>query len=713
MQDEIQVTSQWKCGLRRRIQSDRRKQSLLCGACTVIRSWVLYIPVLFLLLTAASARAVTYYVSASEGSDAYDGRSENTPWKSIAKVNSAQLAPGDSLLFRRGDVWKDAVLLYFMESGTAEQPIFIGSYGMGDRPIITDITPLAESGDSLRWITTGGNIWRIRCAETPGRLWLDGIEVLRAPIAADVGTTNSQSEFEWWHHSSADSTLLLYSPQNPATVWRLIEGNHPAGVMALYRCEHIIIDGLDFRGGRWSTVYGGACAWITFRNCSVGYGHSGLTLTSSDTVASAHHVMIENCTFDSGMRFRYGLSSLGASSGIDATKRGSEDGIHFGGSVNNCVVRNSNFTGWGHVAINCYAPDSTRDGVYANLFHDNSFTGSNISYARPFATDGAEGKCHHNEFRGNVIKDHTVRSQINGSDNWVHHNIFDGMTTSPAKYFGTEGSGQGILMSVYGQNLVCRSNRIEHNLFLRTSEAAVALWSHGFPNKVRGNLIRNNIFFDTGYATAHAADSGVAVLMRDTLEVFGNVVQNNCMYSPRSSEYFAVKYYGTMVSAGQFNLRDGRHGNTISGNFQADPLFVNPAVGDYHLRTASPCIDAGMRIPDITRDLEGNPVYSGTTPDVGPYEYTGPSSVNHIALPSFRSAVYPNPCRGEATITIQTRLRNLTLEVYNIRGELVTERRDISGDSIMLRTENLPHGIYYYRVMEPLHVAAAGVFVKH
>jgi len=72
------------------------------------------------------------------------------------------------------------------------------------------------------------------------------------------------------------------------------------------------------------------------------------------------------------------------------------------------------------------------------------------------------------------------------------------------------------------------------------------------------------------------------------------------------------------------------------GNIDADPLFADPAAGDYRLSPGSPCIDAGNNDavpPEITTDLDGNPRFvddpatddtgQGTPPivDMGAYEF--------------------------------------------------------------------------------------------
>ena len=93
--------------------------------------------------TPASAAATTYYVSAA-GNDSNSGTSSLTPWKSLAKVNSKVLAPGDTVSFRRGDTWTGGIVT--TQSGTSTAPITLNGYGSGNQPTITG----GKSGNCIR-----------------------------------------------------------------------------------------------------------------------------------------------------------------------------------------------------------------------------------------------------------------------------------------------------------------------------------------------------------------------------------------------------------------------------------------------------------------------------------------------------------------------------------------------------------------------------------
>ena len=77
-------------------------------------------------------------------------------------------------------------------------------------------------------------------------------------------------------------------------------------------------------------------------------------------------------------------------------------------------------------------------------------------------------------------------------------------------------------------------------------------------------------------------------------------------------------YAGGFVLASYSDVEGGFAG---VGNIDTDPLFVDAAVGDYHLQAGSPCIDAADPLTTLTEDIEGNPRPAGSGYDMGAYEY--------------------------------------------------------------------------------------------
>lgn len=79
------------------------------------------------------AAAAVYYCDPA-GSDANDGRSAQTPWRSLAQIGRTTFAPGDQVRFKAGGAWTGQ--LAPRGSGTAGAPILLDRYGEGPNPRI-------------------------------------------------------------------------------------------------------------------------------------------------------------------------------------------------------------------------------------------------------------------------------------------------------------------------------------------------------------------------------------------------------------------------------------------------------------------------------------------------------------------------------------------------------------------------------------------------
>ena len=68
----------------------------------------------------------TYYVSAS-GNDGKSGLSPAAAWRSIDRVNTQTLKPGDTILFQGGKTFSGSIYVPSTEGGTAKKPVvFVG-----------------------------------------------------------------------------------------------------------------------------------------------------------------------------------------------------------------------------------------------------------------------------------------------------------------------------------------------------------------------------------------------------------------------------------------------------------------------------------------------------------------------------------------------------------------------------------------------------------
>ena len=260
-----------------------------------------------------SPNAKVYYVSA-DGNDEADGLSPQTSWRSIDKVNSAELEAGSFVRFRRGDIWRGQIC--------TSKGVTYTAYGEGEKPRL--YASPEDGADPNKWFPTEKeNIWRYNgWQEDIGTIVFDhgtahGIKcVIRRE--ADGSTWNNTTgepfadwrdlttDLHFWHELS-NGNVYLYSRENPGSRFSSIEfsikrhgfitrgpdvtidnfcvryvGSHGVGVgttqgLTVQNCEFHWIGGSiqseGIYGRNYGTRYGnaveiyGGCDRYTVRNC--------------------------------------------------------------------------------------------------------------------------------------------------------------------------------------------------------------------------------------------------------------------------------------------------------------------------------------------------------------------------------------------------------------------------------------------------------------
>ncbi len=88
-----------------------------------------------------------YYVS-NNGNDENDGRTPETAWKTVARINvSTELMPGDVVYFERGGEWRGTTL-------KTKQGVSYSAYGEGEKPIL-NISPF-DGAKTGTWTAVEG-----------------------------------------------------------------------------------------------------------------------------------------------------------------------------------------------------------------------------------------------------------------------------------------------------------------------------------------------------------------------------------------------------------------------------------------------------------------------------------------------------------------------------------------------------------------------------
>jgi hypothetical protein len=295
---------------------------------------------------------------------------------------------------------------------------------------------------------------------------------------------------------------------------------------------------------------------------------------------------------------------------------GDRTGVYFGASAQHNTLRNTDLTSLS-IGVNL-SSGSTYNAVLNNTFHDVNIMFT-LTPTSVNSNDDAGGQ--------NVL--------IQGDYNEIANNSFsgakacaydyDGINGQPIVVFGGQHNtihdntaiGSGSNFAEVGANVGAGRRPADDNTFaFNVSVGSQFVTVHGngdFWGPTYRTRLINNVSYTTGSGSISCGGCGPNVLQ----------MRNNIIWADKS----ATLYVDAPIDEGYdiFWNRDGSPYTSvpISGTSKiADPLFVNPDAGDFHLRPGSPAIGAGTveaNALGLTVDRDGKVLVQAGPANIGVY----------------------------------------------------------------------------------------------
>ena len=254
-----------------------------------MRRWT---PFAFAVTFAWVAAATEWFVDDVTGRDDADGRSPESAWRSLGKVNAAELAPGDEVRFRSGGIWRGQLR---PQSGSLGRSITYGSYGKGPKPVLMGSV---SAVGAAAWQEVAPGLWRstvvglvrdvgqVVCADR--RTW--GVkkfsrDELKAPL-------------DYWYDEN-DHSVLLRSDVNPGLSFSSLELALSRHIIDETRCHDVVYDGLALRYGAAHGIGGATVSNVVVRACDISWIGGGLQRWVLDGKSGRRHP----CRWGNGVEF--------------------------------------------------------------------------------------------------------------------------------------------------------------------------------------------------------------------------------------------------------------------------------------------------------------------------------------------------------------------------------------------------------------------------
>lgn len=601
----------------------------------VRKSFVILLFVLFHCI----GNAATYYVSSS-GNDGNSGLSAATAWRTISKLNTIDIEPGDIILFEGGTIFPGNMLLGAEDSGTPSLPVIISTYGAGRATI--------SAGNSY-------GIKAYNCA---------GFRIANLNIEGSGATVNNAIGIDIYMDVASNLSYIR------------IDSCNVSGFK---------ISGIQF--GCWDTYAGFRDVRVTHVN-SFNNGGAGMSSFGFNNLINHKDVYV-------------GYSSFHDNKGrTDVTTTNTGSGIVLA-SIENAMIEyceahnngeNNSYPPGGPVGIWFYL---VKNGIiqYCESHHNRTGTADGGG----FDLDGGSQNCiiqycysHDNAGPGYLMAEYGSNVPFTG--NIIRYNISQNDARKSS-------AGAITFWGVDDNNKILQSQVHNNTIFLNASNlhdgtpAAVKM----IGNKFSGVKLSNNIFYTSGAVRFINADMNID---SSSLHFLHNDYYSA---SGQPSFYWSWVNYNSLGSWKAAATSQERRG-TLQSGIEQDPHLFSPGsagtvglaqlqqlplqLSAYKLQTGSVMNDGGININLLsvsglgTQDFFGNAPFTGISQDIGAHECADCYAVLPAPLISITACKLRDDIVTLSwTATETSSIKSYTPE-YSVNGRDFYAMREITADGV-------------------------------
>jgi hypothetical protein len=531
----------------------------------------------------------TYYVDASGGADANDGKDPGRAWKTVSKVNGSTFSALDKILFKRGEVWRETLTI--PSSGTSGNPITFGAYG-------TDTTlPTFYGADTVTgaWTLSSGSIYWATWTFASNNVFQDDVPLLKKTALASVTGAG-----QFFYDAGASRLYVRTTDSvNPST--KVIEastnGPNFYGIIRGLNKDNIIIENLRAVKTNYTGIYCEECDNVVVRGNTLEQNfQNNITFVGNLGQANPTNIYVDSNTIlnsGTGRGLTGGAESECVGINMQGVQTGTVSNNYISGEGGEGIQTNggsTNVTITGNTIINPYAT-----GIYLGAGWGN---GGNVT--------GAVASWNYIELGAlsispalTIATEHATDA-VNGF--YVHHNILKGKNTAIGCLLYGQGSFAGGINNGHVHHNVCTNDQYGFKLLGPTTST--------------NNTFSNNIISVTNNGRAYWINTAPSV---GSNPITNYAIDYDDVFSPSVASFIVEMPTSTFYTLAQWIANTAHADHAVA----TDPLFVDSA-SDWHVSTGSPAINAGVTVSSVDQYVVG------TAPDMGAYEFSAPTYAQRV-----------------------------------------------------------------------------------